>query len=162
MRKEIFDMMVLRSSAFEDTQTMPPKYAKKGENVSPPLSWENVPRGTKSFALAVVDRHPVARNFVHWLVIDMSADVTSLEEGASGSALMPVGSRELKVYGGPNPPSGSHNYEFTLYALKTEKLDLPKKVSLETVTLAVEQSSLATAKLVGTFTRKREGNLHNA
>src|SRR4051812_1016093 len=122
MRKEIFDMMVLRSSAFEDTQMMPPKYAKKGENVSPPLLWENVPQGTKSFALAVVDRHPVARNFVHWLVIDMSADVTSLEEGASGSARMPVGSRELKVYGGPNPPSGSHNYEFTLYALKTDKL----------------------------------------
>jgi Raf kinase inhibitor-like YbhB/YbcL family protein len=101
MRKEMFDMMMLRSSAFEDTQTMPPKYAKKGENVSPPLSWDNVPQGTKSFALAVVDRHPVARNFVHWLVIDMSADVTSLEEGASGSARMPAGSRELKVYGVP-------------------------------------------------------------
>ncbi len=149
-------MMVLRSSAFEDTQTMPPKYAKKGANVSPPLSWENVPQGTKSFALAVVDRHPVARNFVHWLVIDMSADVTSLEEGASGRALMPAGSRELKVYGGPNPPSGSHDYEFTLYALKTEKLDLPEKVSLETFTKAVEQSSLATAKLVGKFARNRD------
>src|SRR5258708_27194238 len=70
-RREIFDMMVLRSSAFEDTQTMPSKYAKAGQNVSPPLSWENAPQGTKSFALAVVDRHPVARNFVHLLVIDM-------------------------------------------------------------------------------------------
>jgi Raf kinase inhibitor-like YbhB/YbcL family protein len=156
MRKEMFDMMVLRSSAFEDRQTMPPRYGKKGENVSPPLSWENVPQGTKSFALAVVDRHPVARNFVHWLVIDMSADVTSLEEGASGRALMPAGSRELKVYGGPNPPSGSHDYEFSLYALKTDKLDLPEKVSLETFTKAVEQSSLATAKLVGKFARNRD------
>ena len=149
-------MMVLRSSAFEDTQTMPPKYAKKGENVSPPLSWENVPQGTKSFALAVGDRHPVARNFVHWLVIDMSADVTSHEEGASGRALMPAGSRELKVYGGPNPPSGSHDYEFTLYAPKTDKLDLPEKVSLERFTKAAEQSSLATAKLVGKFARNRD------
>jgi Raf kinase inhibitor-like YbhB/YbcL family protein len=156
MRKEMFDMMVLRSSAFEDTQTMPPRYGKKGENVSPPLSWDKVPQGTKSFALAVVDRHPVARNFVHWLVIDMSADVTSLEEGASGRALMPAGSRELKVYGGPNPPSGSHDYEFSLYALKTDKLDLPEKVSLETFTKAVEQSSLATAKLVGKFARNRD------
>jgi len=42
---------------------------------------------------------------------------------------------------------------FTLYALKTEKLALPEKVSLETFTEAVEQNSLATAKLVGTFTK---------
>jgi phosphatidylethanolamine-binding protein (PEBP) family uncharacterized protein len=76
--REVFDMMVLRSSAFEDTQTMPSTYAKAGQNVSPPLSWENAPQGTKSFALAVVDRHPVARNFVHWLVIDMSAYAASL------------------------------------------------------------------------------------
>jgi Raf kinase inhibitor-like YbhB/YbcL family protein len=129
---------------------------KVAENLSPPLSWENVPQGTQSFALAVVDRHPVARNYVHWLVIDMSADVISLKEGASGRALMPAGSRELKAYGGPNPPSGSHDYEFTLYALKTEKLDLPEKGSLETFTKAVEQSSLATAKLVGTFARNRD------
>ncbi len=126
---------------------------KKGENVSPPLSWENAPQGTKSFALAVVDRHPVAKNFVHWLVIDISAAVTSLKEGASGSALLPAGARELKVYMGPNPPAGSHDYEFTLYALKTDRLDLPGKVSLETFTRAVEQSSLATAKLVGKFAR---------
>jgi phosphatidylethanolamine-binding protein (PEBP) family uncharacterized protein len=86
----------------------------------------------------------------------MSADVTSLKEGASGRALMPAGSRELKAYGGPNPPSGSHDYEFTQYALKTEKLDLPEKVPLETFTKAVEQSSLATAKLVGTFARNRD------
>jgi phosphatidylethanolamine-binding protein (PEBP) family uncharacterized protein len=63
---------------------------------------------------------------------------------------------------GPFPPSGTHHYEFTLYALKTEKLDLPEKVSLETFMKAVEQSSLATAKLVGKFARKRERNLHNA
>ena len=158
----MFDMMVLRSSAFAETQTMPPKYAKKGENVSPPLSWENVPQGTKSFALSIVDKLSVARYYVHWLVCDIGADVTSLKEGASGSALMPAGSRELKAYVGPFPPSGTHTYEFTLYALKTDKLDLPEKVSLETFTKAVEQSSLATAKLVGKFARNRERNLHNA
>jgi Raf kinase inhibitor-like YbhB/YbcL family protein len=156
MRKEMVDMIVLRSSAFEDTHTIPPKYAKKGENVSPPLSWENAPQGTKSFALSIVDKLSVARYYVHWLVCDMSADITSLEEGASGNARMPAGSRELKAYVGPFPPSGTHNYEFTLYALKTEKLDLPEKVSLETFTKAVEQNSLATAKLVGKFARIRD------
>jgi Raf kinase inhibitor-like YbhB/YbcL family protein len=150
---EMFDMMVLRSSAFEDRQPIPPKYAKKGENVSPPLSWENAPQGTKSFALSIVDKLSLTRYYVHWLVCDIGADVTSLKEGASGDARMPAGSKELKAYVGPFPPSGTHNYEFTLYALKTEKLALPENVSLETFTKAVEQNGLATAKLVGTFTQ---------
>lgn len=68
---------------------------------------------------------------------------------------MPAGSWELKVYGGPNPPSGSHDHEFTLYALNTDTLDPPKNVSLQTFTEAVEQCSLATAKLVGAFARSR-------
>ncbi len=145
-------MMVLKSSAFEDTQPIPTKYAKKGENVSPPLSWENAPQGTKSFALSILDKLSATRIYVHWLVCDMSADITSLKEGAS-NARMPEGSRELKAYVGPFPPSGTHNYEFTLYALKTDKLDLPEKVTLDMFTSAVKKNSLATAKLVGTFTK---------
>jgi Raf kinase inhibitor-like YbhB/YbcL family protein len=146
-------MMTLSSSSFEDNQAMPLKYAKAGQNVSPALAWENPPQGTKSFALAMVDRHPVARNLIHWLVIDIGADVTSLGEGASGSARMPAGSRELKVYVGPYPPSGTHDYEFTLYALKVDMLDLPDKVSLETFTSTIEQNCLATAKLVGKYAK---------
>jgi Raf kinase inhibitor-like YbhB/YbcL family protein len=147
-------MMVLSSSAFEDAQEIPQKHGKKIENLSPQLSWKDAPRETKSFALSLVDRHPVARNYVHWLVVDMDAGVTSLKEAASGAA-MPPGSREAEPYAGPFPPSGTHEYEFTLYALKTDRLDLPRKVSLEAFTKAVEPNALATAKLVGKFTKIR-------
>jgi Raf kinase inhibitor-like YbhB/YbcL family protein len=147
--------MILKSSAFEDTQAIPLQYAKAGPNISPALSWENVLEGTKSFALAIVDRHPVARNFVHWLVIDIDADVTTLAEAASSHAQMPAGSRELKAYTGPNPPSGSHDYEFTLYALKADTLDLPKKVTLDMFREVAEQNTLATAKLIGKFAKNR-------
>ena len=146
-------MMILKSSAFEDMQTIPPKFAKGGQNISPPLSWEDVPEGTKSFALSIVDHHPVAKNFVHWMVSDIDARITFLPEAASNSAQMPAGSKELKAYTGPNPPSGSHDYEFTLYALKTDTLDLPAKVSLEAFTTAVEQNKLASAKLIGKFAK---------
>jgi Raf kinase inhibitor-like YbhB/YbcL family protein len=145
--------MLLKSSAFEDSQAIPVTYAKAGQNVSPPLSWENVPPQTKSFALAIVDHHPVARNFVHWIVIDIGANVSSIPEGASGTNRMPAGSKELKAYTGPNPPSGTHDYEFTLYALKMDKLDLPANVPLETFLKAVEQNSLATTKLIGKFAK---------
>jgi Raf kinase inhibitor-like YbhB/YbcL family protein len=104
--------------------------------------------------LSVVDRHPVARDYVHWLVVDIDASVTSLEEGASGAA-MPAGSREVRPYAGPFPPSGTHAYEFTLYALETDRLGLPRKVSLDAFAKAVEPHALATAKLVGRFTKVR-------
>jgi phosphatidylethanolamine-binding protein (PEBP) family uncharacterized protein len=58
----------------------------------------------------------------------------------SGTA-MPAGSREVKPYLGPFPPSGMHEYEFTLYALRTERLDLPKKVSFDAFTEAVQPTS---------------------
>lgn len=68
---------------------------------------------------------------------------------------MPSGSREVKPYAGPFPPSGTHDYEFTLYALETDRLDLPRKVSFDAFTRAVEPHALATAKLVGRFTKIR-------
>jgi Raf kinase inhibitor-like YbhB/YbcL family protein len=147
------NVMVLSSPAFENGEAIPLKHARAGENVSPPLVWTAAPPGARSFALAVVDVHPVARNYVHWLVAGLGPDVSSIAEGASGSHQMPPGSRELKAYVGPFPPSGSHDYEFRLYALETDALDLPGKVSLDLFTQVVERSSLATAVLVGRFTR---------
>jgi len=131
-----------------------PEAWEKIENVSPQLSWNDAPQGTKSFALAMLDQHHVARDYVHWLVVDMSADTTSLQEGASARA-MPTGSREIKAYVGPFPPSGTHDYELTLYALGADKLDLPKNVSLQDFVEAVKPNMLATAKLVGKFTKVR-------
>jgi Raf kinase inhibitor-like YbhB/YbcL family protein len=138
--------MILRSSDFQDQQEIPQRHGKKVENVSPQLSWADAPTETSSFALSVVDRHPVAGNYVHWLVVEIDADVTSLQAGAAGAA-MPDG--------GPFPPSGTHDYEFTLYALNTDRIELRKKVSLDAFMSALEPHLLATATLVGKFTKVR-------
>jgi phosphatidylethanolamine-binding protein (PEBP) family uncharacterized protein len=68
---------------------------------------------------------------------------------------MPDGSREVKPYAGPFPPSGTHDYEFTLYALNTDRIDLPEKVSLDAFMSVLEPNLLATATLVGKFTKIR-------
>jgi Raf kinase inhibitor-like YbhB/YbcL family protein len=141
--------MKLTSSAFEPDQLIPVKYSKKGDNISPALSWENVPKETKSLALAIIDRHPVAKNFIHWLIIDIAPNITNLTEGAS----IPEGAKELKPYYGPNPPSGSHDYEFILYALKRDKLDVPSKVTREVFFEAVKKNCIATASMIGKFAR---------
>ncbi len=153
--------MELSSTVFKDKEHIPVKHvmpAAGGKNISVPLAWKNPPEGTKSFALSMVDPHPVARTWVHWLVINIPANTTTLEEGASGKK-MPRGAIELKNsfgetgYGGPQPPKGSgdHPYVITLYALSAEKLDLGKNVTLSEFQKNLEGKILATATLTGMF-----------
>src|SRR5512147_1871949 len=107
--------MEMTSTAFKDGEKIPIQYVMPGaggKNISIPLAWKNPPAGTKSYALSMVDPHPVAQNWVHWLVIDIPATVSSIDEGASRKK-MPPGSAELKNsfgetgYGGPQPPKGT-------------------------------------------------------
>ena len=116
-------VFVVRSPAFGDGQEMAQKYGKKIDNVSPPLEWEGAPDEARSFALACVDIHPVARGYVHWLIAGISPQLSSLPEGAAGTSN--PGFTEIKPYVGPFPPSGTHDYEFTLYAL-TDRHSRPK------------------------------------
>jgi hypothetical protein len=155
----------LSSRAFGSGKAIPTRHANKGvaggQNISPPLAWANVPEGTKALAVACIDRHPIANNWVHWLVTNIPPSVDVLSEGMSGTAMVPRGAKELQNtfgttgWGGPQPPSGSgtHAYEFLLYALSVEDLNLPAKTSLAVFEKAIEGKVLATAKLVGTYER---------
>jgi Raf kinase inhibitor-like YbhB/YbcL family protein len=155
--------MQITSGAFQEGGKIPSQYVMPGaggQNVSVPLSWSGAPAGVQSFALAMVDPHPVARNWVHWLVIDLPPGTTSIPAGASGKA-MPAGTVELQNsfgatgYGGPQPPrgSGDHPYVFTLYALSVPKVTLVKTAGLAVFKQALEGKILATATLTGYFGR---------
>ena len=129
--------MKILSSSFKDGEILDAKYAMKaiagGKNISPNIKISNIPDGTESIAIAFVDRHPVAGNWVHWLAINIPAKTTDLPEDASQKN-MPAGSVKLsnsfgfKGYGGPQPPAGTgiHNYELAVYALSAE-ISLPKE-----------------------------------
>jgi len=155
--------MEISSSAFKDGDKIPIQYVMPGaggKNISVPLSWKNVPAGTKSFALLMVDPHPVAQNWVHWLVVNIPVNTAAIEEGASRKR-MPPGSVELQNsfgdigYGGPQPPrgTGDHPYVFTLYALNTEKLNLGMNTSLSFFKKALEGKVLASATLTARYGR---------
>jgi len=155
--------MAISSAAFKDGEKIPMHYVMPGaggKNISVPLAWRNAPPGTKSFALSMVDPHPVAQNWVHWLVINIPADAASLIEGASMKK-MPHGAIELKNsfgeigYGGPQPPKGTgdHPYVFTLYALSVEKLDPGTNVSLSAFKKALDGKILGSATITGKYGR---------
>jgi hypothetical protein len=155
--------MEISSSAFKNGEKIPIQYVMPGaggKNISIPLTWKTSPQGTKSFALSIVDPHPVAQNWVHWLVINVPAQVSSIEEGASQKK-MPKGSVELQNswrnvgYGGPEPPKGTgdHPYVVTLYALNVEKLDLGANTSLSAFKKAIEGKVIGSASMTGKYGR---------
>lgn len=153
--------MQLFSSAFENQGTIPGIYARPaagGRNVSIPLKWTGAPEGTKSFALSIVDQHPVARKWVHWIVINIPPEVSSLPEGASGKN-MPAGALEIRNsfgetgYGGPQPPRGTgrHAYVITIYALRDAGLDLKTNSTLPDFENAIKGKTLGEASITGFF-----------
>jgi Raf kinase inhibitor-like YbhB/YbcL family protein len=131
-----------------------------GENVSLPIAWSDPPAETKSFVILIVDRHPIARNWLHWCVFDIPASVLSLQENASKQAGgLPVACKQLRNsygepgYGGPQPPKGSgpHEYEITVHALKRDVLDVSPSASLNDVVRALEGNILSSASTTGVF-----------
>ncbi len=106
------------------------------------------------------DPHPVADNWVHWLVVNIPPRTSSLPEGAS-MVRMPSGAKELYTsygelgYGGPEPPKGSgpHPYVVTLYALDVSTLDCALTTSREAFLKLLEGHVLARAVLTGIFER---------
>jgi Raf kinase inhibitor-like YbhB/YbcL family protein len=144
--------MKLRSEDFEDNGNIPSEFTCDGRDISPQLSWEDVPAETKSFALSVTDPDAPGGTWIHWLVHDIPRDVRSIDRGS-----LPKGAKQvendfgIKDYGGPCPPSGTHRYIFTLYALNVERLEGVNKHNFFD---KVEKHTLEKAVLKGLYKRK--------
>ena len=80
--------MRLSSPVFSEGGDIPVKYERRsqgGENISLPFEWKKVPARTKSFALLMYDADPAAKNFVHWILLNIPAKKRSIYEGGNGS-----------------------------------------------------------------------------
>jgi len=150
--------MQLTSTAFENGGKIPSSYTCDGRNVSPPLEWNSIPEGTKSFALICDDPDAPAGVWVHWVYYDIPNDVTSLPENVPPDK-RPLtggiqGTNDFKKtgYGGPCPPGGTHRYFFKLYALDTRP-DLPAGADKKQLIKAMKGHILEEVQLKGTYRR---------
>lgn len=112
--------LTLHSSAFKEGETIPQEYTCEGEKKSPPLSWSNVPEGTKSFVLICDDPDAPHGTWDHWIVMNIPASVKTLETNLQvlpQGAFSGLNSWNKHGYGAPCPPQGQHRYIFHLYAL---------------------------------------------
>ena len=145
--------MEITSQDFNNNQLMPVMHTCDGNDISPQLSWSGAPAGTKSFALTCIDPDAPSGDFIHWLVYDIPAGITNFPQGGP----LPAGIKEApndfgkKSYGGPCPPSGTHRYIFTVYALKKEKLE---GVTKDNFLQKVSENHLAKALLIGLYRRR--------
>lgn len=148
----------LRSPAFVGGGDIPREYTCQGGDTSPELAWTGAPAGTRSFALIehdpdVPDPAAPKRQWVHWVMYDLPADLASI---AKGARVAPPGGRDgtndwgRPGYGGPCPPIGRHRYFHTLYALDTVLGDRGP-LTRDALESAMTGHVLAKAELIGTY-----------
>ena len=171
-----------------------------GGNRNPHLAWEDVPEATQSFALLCIDTdaptdallvgkegveipvtHPRG-DFVHWVMVDIAADVRGIAAGSCSDGVTPHGKRkppgpqgsrqglndytgwfagdpdmggDYFGYDGPYPPSNDlrlHRYFFRLFALDVERLDMPARFAAADVFTAMRDHVLTEAVTWGSYT----------
>ncbi|HUY93612.1 MAG TPA: YbhB/YbcL family Raf kinase inhibitor-like protein [Pirellulales bacterium] len=156
----------LSSDAFSQGAKIPRKFTGDGQDVSPPLRWQNVPPDVREFALICDDPDaPSPEPWVHWVLYKIPADVRELPEGLPAEVRLksPHGalqglnswpSGRTVGYRGPAPPRGhgTHHYHFRLYALDTT-LHLPAQSDKHALLKAIAGHILAEGELIGTYER---------
>jgi len=137
-----------------------------GQNVSPALKWSGAPANAKSFALLVHDPDAPTggAGWWHWAVVNIPASAGELRKdaGRADGSSLPFGCAQVDTdfggpgWGGPCPPVGDkpHRYNFTLYALQVERLDV-SGASASLAGYMVNGNAIGKARLTGKFGRKK-------
>jgi hypothetical protein len=146
----------ITSSAFSHNEKLPKKYTCDGEDINPPLEFDNIPGGTVSLVLIVEDPDAPGQIFNHWTVWNIENTTRKIAEGAGAPSKSNQGITDFgkSGYGGACPPKGhgKHRYRFRLYALDSF-LDLGPNTSREELLDAMKGHVLDGAELVGTYER---------
>ena len=151
--------MKVESSAFEEGGLIPKLYTCDDKDISPSLSWDSVPDGTKSLALINDDPDAPAGTWVHWIIFNIPVSIKELPENIPPQKILENGAKQgtnnfRKIgYGGPCPPGGTHRYFFKLYALDTA-LDQEAGITKDQLLKAMEGHVLAEGQLMGKYSRK--------
>ncbi|BHH84531.1 YbhB/YbcL family Raf kinase inhibitor-like protein [Desulforhopalus sp. 52FAK] len=154
------------SPQLKDGETMPMEqvlngFGCTGANISPELNWENGPEGTKSYAVTVYDPDaPTGSGWWHWIAFNIPSNATGLPTNASVNpeANGMTQSRTdfgTSGYGGACPPEGDtpHRYQFMVWALDTDHIDLDAEASGAMVGYFLNMHKLGKAELTVKFGR---------
>jgi Raf kinase inhibitor-like YbhB/YbcL family protein len=161
--------ILVESPTMKDGEMMPREYTPDGRNVSPPLTWTNVPSGTKQFAVLCEDFD--AGNpppFVHWVIYNIPGTARGLPAAIPIDPAAPMppeiagavqgasGFQRRQIYRGPAPPAGKpHNYHFVVYAVDVE-LNLKPGLTRDELLEAIKGHVIGQGEIVPWYERKQE------
>ena len=157
--------IIVESPALASGETMPREYTPDGRNVSPPLTWSQLPAGTQEIAVVCADFGAGSPPpWVHWIIygIPGTADGLPAELPIEPGHPMPAGLESAiqghngwrrPYYRGPAPPAGTpHLYHFTVYALD-ERLGLGPGLDRDELLEAMEGHVIGRGELVPVYER---------
>jgi Raf kinase inhibitor-like YbhB/YbcL family protein len=149
------------SADVSDGQPLKDDQVAAAGNTSPQLSWEGAPAGTKSYTVTCFDPDaPTPSGFWHWVLVDLPADVTSLDAGAGaegaalpGNAFMCRNDGNAKAFMGAAPPPGDqvHRYYFVVHAVNEETLGVDSDASPAVVSFNLAFKTGGRAVIHGTY-----------
>lgn len=148
--------LTLISPHFQEGGPIPPENTCDGEGISPELSWMHAPSGTRSFALLMDDPDAPSGLFTHWILFDIPASAENLPRGEKAIGIAGRNDFQHVGYGGPAPPPrhGKHRYNFTLFALDAESLNLDEGALRNEVEQAMKGHVLRESQLTGLYERR--------
>lgn len=147
--------MKLTSPAFSDKGNIPLEYTCDGEDVNPPLLFENVPEDAQALALLVEDPDSVGKTWLHWAVININPSTRLVnEDSVPGHGTELVTDFGNLGYGGPCPANGIHRYNFKFFALD-KKIEITEDATLEEIYSLMEGKIIEKAELTGLYTREK-------
>lgn len=153
--------MKLHVPAFPNGGDIPAQFTCDAADLSPAISWDEVPNAAAGLALIVDDPDAPSGLFTHWTIYDLPAEKRELQEDFPRNGEVPGGGAQGRNdfgrvgYNGPCPPPGKpHRYYFRLYALRV-KLDLKAGASRADLDRAMKGKVLAGAEHMGRYTRAK-------
>lgn len=158
--------LTVTSPAFDNEGMIPSKYTCEGENVSPGISWKNVPEGTGSLIVIMEDRDiPMTWlrifTWIHWIVYNIPPDMKSIPEAITVGEALENGAQQGMTsyrkmgYGGPAPVSGTHRYYFKVYAIDKMLTLEPEKATKKRILKEIKGHTLAEGIIMGKYSRRR-------
>lgn len=145
--------LTITSDSFRENATIPREFTCDGAGLRPNLAFGGIPEGTASLAIIVSDPDAPSGTFIHWTAWNIDPALTYLPgTDPLSRAVQGVTGTGRAGYVGPCPPTGTHRYIFTLYAVSTQ-LDLPASSTIDELKAALIGQVLAEATLTGLYSR---------
>jgi hypothetical protein len=140
--------LFITSPAFSEGSNIPVRFSCKGENISPEIKIGSMPAEAKSLAIIVEDPDAPQGIFDHWVAWNLRPLNTIGENSKDG--VQGNNSKGKNGYTGPCPPSGTHRYQFKVYALDS-MLELPVGTNKKNLMNSMKEHVIAGGELTGVF-----------